>query len=99
MKSFAALPIGDSPSINTPTTRGIKTITPATPIPIGIIVVISCLVNKPKSTPTIVPMITGSPNTPIRLFTRSKLISNLFSPGMKSINLFIAQATISVQPV
>ena len=99
MKSLAAFPIGDKPSINTPTTRGIKTITPATPIPIGMISVIPWRVSNPKSTPTIVPIITGSPNAPIRLFTPSKLTSNLFKPGIKSITLFNNQATINVQPV
>ncbi|MHA3944215.1 hypothetical protein ACXGXA_24805, partial [Salmonella enterica subsp. enterica serovar Infantis] len=49
--SVAALFIGNS------------TMTPATPIAIGTMVVMGCLVNNPRRQPTITPMIAGSPNT------------------------------------
>ena len=82
MISLALFPIGLRPSISTPTTLGNNTITPATPIAMGTIVVIACFVKTPSNAPTITPIIAGSPKTPRRFCTLFKSTSNLFNPGM-----------------
>ncbi|MNY39101.1 hypothetical protein D3C86_1737690 [compost metagenome] len=97
--SLALFPIGDSPSIRTPTTLGRSTITAATPIAIGTIVVTGCFVSSPSRQPTMTPMIAGSPNTPRRFCTLSKSTSSLFRPGIRSIILLTSSAKGNVQPI